>query len=1591
MKTQLIGCIGSTRSLIIGEFNINGLDRSAIIDTGATGSFIAGNSEIVKQSKLLDLSSEVCIKTADARILSTAQTIEAVVTPNSFNNYKTKLNMFIIPQRDDIMGYEVILGMDAIRSLEITIEPINGLMSAHVNKDIIARELRLLGVTTIADKPQQCSPNDINRTRNNKFDKLVEEFSDIFAESAKTLIDTTPMRLHLSADFSIKARPRPHSKDDILEIDRQVNKLLENDIVEDSESTFSANVHLVPKKNGTKRMVIDYRFLNDISVKDHYPLPQINNMFRALRDAIYFATLDCTEGFLQIAVDPVDRYKTAFVTDHGSYQYKRCPFGYTNSPAKFQRTMNTIFKEGLYRRCVIYIDDILVFGKTEDELLQNLKWVFERCRAKTVKLKRTKCAFNETQVNFLGFNISHNKIAPVQGKYDPIGLDPPTSKSDIRAILGSFNHYARFIENYADKTAPIRRLTRDNVKFEWSKELTILVNQLKNDLNKATYETIADATSPKTVTIFISPISLEVSCYDLGHKLVGRAGCVLKDAEKNYTTTELQLLAIVHAFTKFGPFLKGAVTFRTTDKTLLPSLKLVQRPERVTRLMLRLPPDAKFDVELIPGRTDLESAAAEDVSRDEIFYTDGACIRNGKSDCQASWAVLATINHKLSASGLVEYTRLSNQIAEIYAIIKACEIAKREGFTNILIVTDSKYASGAINKWISSWKLNDWRDVRGKTIVNHELLSKLAKYLDILNIKCLHVKGHATDLNNIRVDRMAKEVLERTVSLGVIGVDNSIVNQNEDEEIEQIIANLEADANLREKYEVNNGELYYVDSHLPIQCRKRLFVPKSNRKLLLRVSHDDPLYGGHLGFKKTKAKLLAYYWPRMGKDIENYIDSCLICQQQKASKQPKHGLLQPIKTSRVFEQIHVDIIGPIKETPRHNRNIITAIDAYSRYGFAKPVSQAKTVDIIRFLYEEVIRHHGPPVCIVSDNGPQFTSVEFSQFINKLKIKHHRTCEYHPQANGMDERLNGTITKILKNYLTPSTTSDWDLKVQPAIYVYNTTRHESIRVSPYAALYGFNPRSPLRSLGQDRNEAGNDQNIDSSRHSPIRKSIDSYAEVAQESQKRVYDSKRQPQNFRLFDIVKAKVHRCPPGESSKLLPKWNAPCVITRIIRSNNNPVAVELVDLNTGQRRRSAFQDVRHLNERVTEEDDELSLPGNTILDTTDPIARTGITSTKDLETNAFESNETTTLPRAIYNDTSTSFGADQSINGGFNPFQRNETFDSDKSLSSSDISIATDDKLDNRVSYNNDSDCYHNTMIGFEQPSFFSSFDEIAFPNIRGVENKTVTFSSEIELGHDGSLQPDIVSSRAEAYDHSNSDIIAENNDLIEPQLSIPHSRVERQNTAHSADINQSGQTTINTDSAANIISGSANNSPAEVSNRVDCATKDCAGIVPGADNDSTGASEQTALDLNTGSTEASAAKEAQIVSGVRDTEVVATGNQIVSGVQRDSTEAFVNTDRQVVSGVNIDSTETPAVNIRQIVPGVDSDSIGACVNTLIASGVETGSTGAFRNLKEPEATATRDTQSDPIRQLHPPTGESNSRRTRSHRITKPPDRYPN
>ena len=260
--------------------------------------------------------------------------------------------------------------------------------------------------------------------------------------------------------------------------------MIEDDIIEPSKSPWASPVVLISKKDGTVRFCIDFRKLNQLTTKDVYPLPRIDDSLAALSVGKFFSTLDLTSGYHQIPMDPTSKDKTAFITSGGLYQCKVMPFGLTNSPATFQRFMDAVLAGYIWKFLLVYMDDICVFSSNFDDHINDLKLVFDRLRESRLKLKPSKCLFCQTQIKFLGHVVTDKGILPDPDKVKAINNIPlPINVTKLQSFLGLVGYYRKFILNFANISALLYNLTRMDVEFEWTDNHTKAVETLKLHLN----------------------------------------------------------------------------------------------------------------------------------------------------------------------------------------------------------------------------------------------------------------------------------------------------------------------------------------------------------------------------------------------------------------------------------------------------------------------------------------------------------------------------------------------------------------------------------------------------------------------------------------------------------------------------------------------------------------------------------------------------------------------------------------------------------------------------------------------------------------------------------------------------------------------------------------------------------------------------------------------------------------------------------------------------------------------------------------------------------------------------------------------------
>ena len=372
-----------------------------------------------------------------------------------------------------------------------------------------------------------------------------------------------------------------------------VEEMLGQGVIRKSKSPYAAATVLVSKKDGTERFCVDYKKLNDETTKDKYPMPRMENIHDALVGAKYFATLDMQSGYWQIPVAEEDVPKTAFRTPDGLFEFLVMPFGLCNAPATFQREMDVTLSEQIGKSCMVYLDDIVIWGDSISQLASNVQDIFTALQNKGWFLKAKKCKFGFQELVILGNLVGHGQVRPDPDKIRALeALERPANKKQLRSFLGSTGYFRRFIEGYSKLTAPLFELLKEETKYEWSEERQRIFLLLKDLLSKGPILKLPNLEIPFVVRS-------DASGYALGAVLLqqhdGRALPVeywsrkLNGAERNYTTMEREGLAAVEATKHWRCYLEGTHFTLETDHQALKALMKAKDPSaRLARWKLAL-------------------------------------------------------------------------------------------------------------------------------------------------------------------------------------------------------------------------------------------------------------------------------------------------------------------------------------------------------------------------------------------------------------------------------------------------------------------------------------------------------------------------------------------------------------------------------------------------------------------------------------------------------------------------------------------------------------------------------------------------------------------------------------------------------------------------------------------------------------------------------------------------------------------------------------------------------------------------------------------------------------------------------------------
>ena len=365
--------------------------------------------------------------------------------------------------------------------------------SGHSHHTLNTTHESALGI--VPTIPHQSKDTHLESNQSQALNKVFQKFQNIFSKHdsdigritiAKHAIITRP-------HTPIQLRPYRRPQHEYDEIKRQVEELKAKGLIRESTSEYTFPVTLAPKKDNTKRLCIDYRHLNFVTIDDKMPMPRILEVLDRLSGSKYFTTLDVAWGYWHVEMDPNSIDKTAFVTNEGHYEWLVMPFGLKNAPSTFQRIIKQILGPLLYKGAINYLDDIIIYTKIFEEHIQLLEEVLKRLSQNNIKLKLKKCSFVKHEVTYLGHTISHNSVKPSSEKTEAIRNFPvPTNLRKVRQFMGLTSYYRRFITNFTRIVKPLRLLTHKGVSFHWGTEQQMAFETLIKALTSEPVLTLYD-------------------------------------------------------------------------------------------------------------------------------------------------------------------------------------------------------------------------------------------------------------------------------------------------------------------------------------------------------------------------------------------------------------------------------------------------------------------------------------------------------------------------------------------------------------------------------------------------------------------------------------------------------------------------------------------------------------------------------------------------------------------------------------------------------------------------------------------------------------------------------------------------------------------------------------------------------------------------------------------------------------------------------------------------------------------------------------------------------------------------------------------
>ncbi|GJW31538.1 reverse transcriptase domain-containing protein [Tanacetum coccineum] len=764
----------------------------------------------------------------------------------------------------------------------------------------------------------------------------------------------------------VRQKKRGQAAERNVAINDEVSKLVTAGIMREVHyHDWLSNPVMVKKSDNSWRMCVDFKDLNKACPKDGYPLPEIDWKVESLCGFPFKCFLDAYKGYHQIQMAEEDEEKTAFITNQGIFCYTKMPFGLRNAGATYQRLVDKTFHGQIGRNLEVYVDDLVIKSRTEDEVVRDIEETFKTLRKINMKLNPKKCTFGVEEGMFLGYQVNTKGIKICPDKVDAVlSLQSPKCLKDVQKLNGKLASLNRFLAKSAEKSLPFFKTLKKCTKksdFLWTEEAEAAFRQMKEHIAKLPMLTAPEEQEELIVYLAASKeavsavLMTEREARQMPIYFVSRA---LRGPEVNYTAMEKLVLALVHASKRLRRYFQAHPIIVITDQ---PIKNILSNPEVAGRMQKWSIQLGEFGIHYRP-RVSVkgqvladfiverpEEEGQDDSTKEEeplparwTLFTDGSSCVDG---CGAGVILTDPEGVEFTYALRFQFEATNNE-AEYEALIAGLRIAEKIGVQNLEVNVDSKLVANQVN---------------GTYIAKEK---DMIKYLE--KVKALSSTFRAFSIRQVPRSKNKKaDALSKMASTSFAHLSKQVL-------VEEL---KEKSLNKREVLAVVEEEgdtwmtpihEYLTDETLPperkkaraikhksqcfaiingILCKKSFLGPwlrcvgPSQANYVLQEIHKG-LCSMHAGTRSVVAKALrtGYYWPTMHKDARVLIKACQECQVHKPVLRNPQEKLNPITSLWLFYKWDIDIAGPFLEGPGKIKFLIVAMDYFTKWIEAKPVA-----------------------------------------------------------------------------------------------------------------------------------------------------------------------------------------------------------------------------------------------------------------------------------------------------------------------------------------------------------------------------------------------------------------------------------------------------------------------------------------------------------------------------------------------------------------------------------------------------------------------------------------------------------------------------